>query len=106
MRTPSQRQEARVAKKFGGRTTPGSGNQWDRKNDVRTPDTSFELKVTGKKQYALKASELELGERNALLDGRDFVFGIELNGRNWIVISEDDYTTLRTQTGTSDAPWS
>lgn len=90
----SQRQEKRVAARFGGQTTPGSGNTWARKNDVRSPDKSFEMKYTGKKQYTLKASELEEGERHALIDGRDFVFGIEMNGRNWIVLSEDDYAAL------------
>lgn len=90
----SRRQEARVANRFGGTPTPGSGNQWDRKNDVRTPRFSFELKTTGKKQYTLKASELEEGEKQALIDGREFAFGIEMNGRNWITISEDDFATL------------
>lgn len=90
----SRRQETRVAKRFGGQVTPGSGNQWARKNDVRTPTTSFEMKYTGKSQYTLKASELEAGEKHALLDGRDFVFGIEMSGRNWIVLSEDDYEAL------------
>lgn len=84
-----------MADRFGGRPTPGSGNQWARKNDVRTADLSFEMKYTGKKQYTLKASELEEGEKQALLDGRDFAFGIEMNGRNWIVISEDDFEALR-----------
>lgn len=86
----SQRQERRVATRFGGRTTPGSGNGI-RKNDVRTPDTSFEMKWTGKKQYTLKAADLENGYKQALLDGRDFVFGIEMNGKNWVILSEDDY---------------
>ena len=72
----SRRQEDRVASLFGGSRTPGSGNGI-RKNDVRTPDLSFELKYTGKSQYTLKASELEKGEKHALLDGRDFAFGIE-----------------------------
>lgn len=90
----SRRQEKRVADLFDGKVTPGSGNQWNRKNDVRSDTHSFEMKYTGKKQYTLKASELELGERNALLDGRDFVFGVEMNGRNWITISEEDYITL------------
>jgi uncharacterized membrane protein len=91
----SQRQERRVARRFGGRRTPGSGNTPFWKNDVRTDDLSFELKVTGKKQYILKAGELEQGERHAILDGRDFAFGIEMNDRNWIVISENDFATYR-----------
>lgn len=90
----SRRQEERVARIFGGSRTPGSGNGI-RKNDVRTPDLSLEMKYTGKGQYPLKASELELGERHALIDGRDFAFGIEMNGRNWIVISEEDFETYR-----------
>lgn len=87
----SQKQERRVAERLGGRTNPGSGNTWSRKNDVRTDDFSLELKVTGKKQFTLKASELEEGEKNAIVDGRRFAFGIELCGRNWVVLSEDDF---------------
>ena len=83
----SRRQEERIAKATGGRRTPGSGNGF-RKNDVRTSEMSFEMKYTGKKQYTLKASELEQGEKHAIMDGREFAFGIELNGRNWIVVDE------------------
>jgi hypothetical protein len=95
----SRKQESRVAAHYGGRRTPGSGNQWARKNDVRTETHSFELKTTGKGQYTLKAKELEEGERNALLDGRDFVFGIEMNGRNWIVLAEEDFDLLLHEAG-------
>jgi len=91
----SRRQEERVAERFGGQATPGSGNGWARKNDVRTPEISFEMKYTDKKQFTLKAHDLEQGERYALLDGRDFVFGIEMCGRRWVVVSEDDYASLR-----------
>lgn len=91
----SRKQEQRVADRFGGRATPGSGNGWAQKNDVRTPEISFEMKYTDKKQFTLKADELERGEKHALMDGRDFVFGIEMNGRTWFVIPEDDYVTLR-----------
>lgn len=95
----SRKQENRVAGRFGGRRTPGSGNQWSRKNDVRTAAHSFELKTTGRGQYALKAKELEEGEKNALLDGREFVFGIEMNGRNWIVLAEEDFELLLHEAG-------
>ena len=91
----SKRQEQRVADRFGGRTTPGSGNGWAQKNDVRTSEISFEMKYTDKKQFTLKADELERGEKHAILDGRDFVFGIEMNGRTWCVISGDEYASLR-----------
>src|SRR5881398_1695759 len=90
----SRRQEARLAKRFGGQTTPGSGNQWYRKNDIRSVDLSIEAKYTGKRQYTLKADEIEKAERNALLDDRGFAFCIELNKRNWVIISEDDFVSL------------
>lgn len=95
----SRKQERRVAAHYGGRRTPGSGNGWALKNDVRTATHSFELKTTGKGQYTLKAKELEEGERHALLDGRDFVFGVEMNGRNWIVLSEEDFELLLLEAG-------
>lgn len=90
----SRDQEKRLAASFGGRRTPGSGNQWDRKNDVRTPDLSIEAKTTTKGQYILKAKELEMGEKNALLDGRDFLFVVEMNGRNWVIMPIEDYENL------------
>lgn len=89
----SQRQEKRIAARVAGRRTPGSGNGI-RKNDVRTDDTSFEMKYTGKKQYTLKAVDLEQGEKHAIMDGREFVFGIEMNGRNWVIVSEDYFMCL------------
>lgn len=90
----SQKQEERIATVLGGRRTPGSGNGF-RKNDVRTADLSLEMKYTGKKQYTLKSVDLEQGEKHAIMDGREFAFGIEMNGRNWVVISEDDWLALR-----------
>lgn len=95
----SRKQEEAAATRYGGRRTPGSGNQWDRKNDVRTPTISFELKTTTAKQYTLKASELEEGEKHALRDGRDFVFGIEMQGRTWMVISQEDFDLLLEEAG-------
>lgn len=95
----SRAQEKRIASTFGGRVTPGSGNQWHTKNDVRTPKFSFEAKTTTRGQYALKASELETGEKHALADGRDFVFVIEMHGREWVVISREDFELLVTEAG-------
>lgn len=89
----SQRQETRIAAAVGGRRTPGSGNGI-RKNDVRTDDLSLEMKYTGKKQYTLKAADLEQGEKHAIMDGREFAFGIEMNGHNWVILSEDYFLCL------------
>ena len=86
----SQAQEKRAATAFGGTVNSGSGNGVYRKNDVRTPQFSIELKTTTKRQYPLKADELAKAERHALLDGRTMLFGIEMCGRNWMVLSEED----------------
>ncbi len=100
----SRKQENRVANTFGGKRTPGSGNQWHTKNDVRTTTHSFELKTTTKSQYTLKAKELEEGEKNAILDGRDFVFGVEMCGREWVVLSMEDFENLVTEVGGLNRP--
>jgi hypothetical protein len=88
-------QERRAAKLYGGSVNSGSGNGPWRKNDVRTEDESWELKTTSKKQYPLKHDELVQAEKYAMLDGREMRFGIEMCGRNWIVLSEDDYLALK-----------
>lgn len=90
----SRAQEKRGAKAFGGQVTPGSGNGWRKKNDVQTEKFSIEFKTTSKGSYSLKYSELVAAERNALVDNRTMLFGVELGGRNWIVISEEDFHEL------------
>lgn len=94
MTTPqkeSRRQESGLAKRYGGTVTPGSGNGWVKKNDVRTRDVSFEAKYTEKKQFTLKQADLHTAERNALIDGRDSVFVVSFGGEEWAVIREADY---------------
>lgn len=97
----SQRQERTWAEEIDGRTTPGSGNTWARKNDVRSERWSLELKTTAKKQYSLKADDLRTAERNALMDGREFAFGIEMAGSTWVVMNAHDWHRMR-----KDAGWS
>ncbi|MER5754324.1 hypothetical protein [Streptomyces sp. NPDC002088] len=93
----SQRQERRGAGLLGGTVNAGSGNGWVRKNDVRTPEYSVEYKVTSKGQYALKEKELITAEKQALLDGREMLFGLQMvGGRNWITMSEETFLTLHT----------
>lgn len=92
----SVNQERAGAERFGGRRVPRSGAGWAVKNDVRTDDLSIEYKYTDKKSYALKATELENGEENALLDGgRDFAFIVELNGREWVTTSREYFEEHR-----------
>jgi hypothetical protein len=91
----SQKQERRGAELLGGTVNAGSGNGWVRKNDVRTPDYSIEYKVTSKGSYSLKEKELITAEKQALLDGREMLFGTQMSGgRNWITMSEETFLAL------------
>jgi hypothetical protein len=100
-RTPSQRQERDWADDLNGQPTPGSGNTWSRKNDVRSNQWSLELKTTSKQQFTLKAAELAAANRHAVLDGREFAFGIDMAGRSWVVMDADDWHRMREAAGWS-----
>jgi hypothetical protein len=83
----SRTQEKRVAKDLGGRVTPGSGNGWAVKNDVRNDTWSIECKTTTTKGFRLTGAALQLAERQAILDGREMAFITEIEGRMWVTIS-------------------
>jgi len=93
----SQRQEKALARKLGGSVNSGSGNGWIRKGDVRTEAELFELKITDAKSYSLKDAELEKLTNQALVDGRMPIFMVQFKstGNEWVVMSKDDYLTLR-----------
>lgn len=93
----SQRQEKALARKLGGSVNSGSGNGWIRKGDVRTEEELFELKITSAKSYSLKDAELEKNYEQALVDGRIPIFMVEFKttGNAWVIMSKDDYLTLR-----------
>lgn len=91
----SRRQEERAAKVYGGRRNAGSGNQPWRKNDVRTPEESWEMKLTRGTYFKLRLDDLLQAEKLALLDGRRFRLGLQMGGRNWVIMSEEDYLELR-----------
>lgn len=94
----SQRQEKLLARNLKGSVNSGSGNGWLRKGDVRTDDELFELKITSAKSYSLKDAELEKLTNQALVDGRMPVFMVQFKttGNEWVIMSKDDYLTLRT----------
>lgn len=100
----SQKQEQRGAKEHGGRVRPGSGSMVAAKGDVRTshgagvsPVTSgmlIEYKRTDKKSISITIVMLEKIRREALLDGRRPRLGIELGGRDWVLVPVEDYLEL------------
>lgn len=82
---------------MGGRVTPGSGNGWITKNDVKTDDLSVEFKYTDKKSYSLKHVDLKKAERNALMDsGREFAFivGFGSTTAGSALRIEDEYVVI------------
>lgn len=93
----SRKQERALAKSVEGHTTVRSGAGWAVKNDVRNAQWSFEAKTTTRGSFTLTAAALALAERNAVLDGRESAFVIEMAGRTWVVLSLEQYTTLTSE---------
>jgi hypothetical protein len=91
----SRKQEERSAKSYRGSRNAGSGSGWLRKNDVRSEHLLIENKLTvGTKSITLKDADLrELRER-AILEDRIPVLQFDLNGRNYVVLVEDDFLGL------------
>lgn len=90
----SQRQEKRVAMRTSGKVQPGSGSGYMRKGDVRSFLQLIECKTTTKQSYSLKRAVLDKIEKEALLDGRDFVLALEIDGREYAVMAFDYFQTL------------
>jgi len=87
----SQKHEKRLAKAIGGQTTAASGAFWSRKGDVRNSQLLIEHKWTGKKTKTISAAELEKITNEAIMDGRLPVFGIHLNGEDYVILLETDF---------------
>lgn len=90
----SQKHEKRIAKVIGGTTTAASGAFWSRKGDVRSDGLLVEHKWTGKKTKTISAAELEKITIEAVMDGRLPVFGIHLNGEDYVILLETDFMEL------------
>lgn len=91
----SQKHEKRLAKKVDGSKTAASGAFWSRKGDVRSHDLLIEHKWTGKKSFSIKALEVEKIVTEAIIDSRMPVFGISLNNKNYVLLTEDDFLEMR-----------
>jgi hypothetical protein len=91
----SQAHEKRIAKAIGGSTTAASGAFWSRKGDVRSNDLLVEHKWTGKKTKTISSAELKKITNEAIMDGRTPVFGIHLDGEDYVILLETDFLELR-----------
>ena len=90
----SQKHEKRLAKAVGGQTTAASGAFWSRKGDVRSSTLLIEHKWTGKKTKTISSAELKKITNEAIMDGRLPVFGIHLDGEDYVVLLETDFLEL------------
>ena len=89
----SQAQEERLSNKlFKGRQQPRSGAGVFRKADVRSDRFLYECKRTdNKRSITIKAADLEKLRQQALREGRSPALPFELNGRHYIILTEDDF---------------
>lgn len=94
----SQKHEKRLAKKIGGKRNAASGALWSRKGDVRSDDLLIEHKWTGKKQFTVKSDVIKKNVREAILEGRMPVFGVHLDGEDYVILLEDDFIEMRDKT--------
>lgn len=91
----SQFHEKRIAKVIGGTTNAASGAFWSRKGDVRSKDLLVEHKWTGKKSKTIQSTELKKLVNEAIMDGRTPVFGIHLDGEDYVILLETDFLEMR-----------
>jgi len=91
----SQKHERRIAKAIGGQVNAASGAFWSRKGDVRSDDLLVEHKWTGKKSKTITSAELKKITNEAIMDGRTPVFGIHLDGEDYVLLLETDFLEIR-----------
>ena len=90
----SQKHEKRLAKAVGGQPTAASGAFWSRKGDVRSDKMLIEHKWTGKLTKTISSKELKKITIEAVMDGRFPVFGIHLDGEDYVILLETDFLEL------------
>ena len=90
----SKAQEERTAEKYNGSRNAMSGAGWVRKNDVRTIDLLVENKFTDKKSYSIVAQEMVKLARTAILEDRIPVLQVDLGGRSYVVLLENDFLEM------------
>ena len=96
----SNKQEQALAKRVGGRTQAGSGNQWHSKGDVQDQDYLIECKYTKNKSFRVSVDLWEeITEKAFAMGGKtpaiEILLGEGQDNLKLIVLSEDDYLALR-----------
>ena len=100
-RDRSAKQEKRLAKSFGGRTTSNSGAKFG-ENDIKTPDFEIEAKTTYAKQFPLKLETLKSAAKKCPFEKIPLLI-VEFDGGErkdeYVIIERGDFITL---TGAKD----
>lgn len=93
-RKKSDKQEKRLAKTFGGKTTAGSGSVFS-ENDVKTPLFDIEAKTTQSKQFILKLSDLKKMEnRSKFTKTPLFIIEFADDKSEYVVIRATEFLNL------------
>ena len=96
----SKKQEEKIAKDIGGRTTPGSGALWAFKGDVRNDKYLIEAKFTDSNKYQLKYTTWDKIKREAINDGlRIPVMQIDIQGSQYALLRVEDLDALAQDNG-------
>lgn len=100
-RTPvqkiSDRQEKRTAETYRGSRNAMSGAGWMRKADVRAHDFLIENKaktLPNAKSFSVKDKDMQDLTKRAILEGRIPVWQVDINGRRYVVLNEDDFLEM------------
>lgn len=86
----SREQEARGARQHGGRVQPGSGSGRYNRGDVKTPNELIEYKRTDFKTIRIDSTDLAVLRDRALRASRTPMFGIEVGGRDYVIVDQHD----------------
>lgn len=94
-RRVSGRQERETARTLGAKQHAGSGSG-HRRNDMHTKDHLVECKTVleGKRQITLKADDLKHLSYNAAIQSRIPVLHVRLDGKNWVLLPEEDFVAI------------
>ena len=96
----SKKQEEKIAKDIGGRTTPASGALWFAKADVRNDKYLIEAKFTDSNKYQLKHKTWFKIKREAINDGlRIPVMQIDIQGSQYALLRVEDLDALAQDNG-------
>lgn len=95
-RKRSKIQEAKAAQSYGGKTTPGSGNQWHSKGDIKTDRFLIECKTTLKSSYSINIKTWRKIWWEAISEGRDPFMEIQFENDNTtlIILDKEDFLNL------------